>query len=214
MVKRAPWPPGKRCWNCSGTWHSIPRAWPSNSTGASSNRRTGATPWSKPARRSKSCSSSAAGRTDHRLSWSVIPRRGATPLTDDKNRFVCPTRSRKAADGAGFVFVNVEDGIQLGDLQQVLHPLVQVEQLQLPAAVGHGGKARYQLADPRAVDIGNVPEVEQDLFLVLPHHVSQGFAKRTGPFAESDSTGHVHHGDVAHLPSSQLNAHWISSWNS
>jgi len=81
-----------------------------------------------------------------------------------------PHALRKGADGAGFVFVNIEDGVEFGDLQQVLHPFVEVEQLQLTAVVGYRGEARDQLTDPRAVDIRDIAQVKQDFLLALAYH--------------------------------------------
>jgi len=46
----------------------------------------------------------------------------------------------KGADGRSFIVFNVEDGIELGDLQQVVHFLGQVQQLQFATLVAHGGK--------------------------------------------------------------------------
>ena len=36
---------------------------------------------------------------------------------------------REAADSGGFVFEYFKNGIKLGDLEQILYPLIQVEQL-------------------------------------------------------------------------------------
>src|SRR5215813_5808816 len=83
-------------------------------------------------------------------------------------------KNLEAANGSSFVFVDIEHGVQLCNLQQILHALVQAEQLQLPAAIGHGREARHQLADPRAVNVGDLAQVEQDLLLVFADHITQG----------------------------------------
>src|SRR5205814_7052472 len=69
----------------------------------------------------------------------------------------------ETADGASFVLMYVEDGVKLRDLQQVFDPLIEVEQLQIPAAVGHCCEPRHQFADAGAVDVGHLSQVEQDL---------------------------------------------------
>ena len=46
----------------------------------------------------------------------------------------------KSANSRSFVVFNVENGIELGDLQQVVHFLGQVQQLQFATLVAHGGK--------------------------------------------------------------------------
>ena len=49
--------------------------------------------------------------------------------------------------GGRFVVFHVEDGIELGDLQQVVNFLGEVEQLEFAALVFHGGVGADQLAD-------------------------------------------------------------------
>src|SRR5690349_6832620 len=66
---------------------------------------------------------------------------------------------REAANGVSFVFVYVEHGVELGDLQQVLDSLRQSLQLQGAAGVRHGREPRNQLADARAVNIGDLAQV-------------------------------------------------------
>jgi hypothetical protein len=46
----------------------------------------------------------------------------------------------KGAHSRSFVVFNVENGIELGDLQQVVHFLGQVQQLQFATLIAHGGK--------------------------------------------------------------------------
>lgn len=53
----------------------------------------------------------------------------------------------KTAQRGAFVVVHVEDGVELGDLEQVVHFFGQVEQLEFPAVIFHGGEAAHQLAD-------------------------------------------------------------------
>ena len=50
-------------------------------------------------------------------------------------------------DCCGFVVLHIEDGIQLGDLQQVVDFFGQVEQLQFATLIAHGGEGAHQLAD-------------------------------------------------------------------
>src|SRR5579871_1610614 len=50
-------------------------------------------------------------------------------------------------DCGSLVVLHVEDGVQLGDLEEVMDLFGQVEQLQLAAAVLHRGEGADQLAD-------------------------------------------------------------------
>src|SRR5208283_2512158 len=97
--------------------------------------------------------------------------------------------------------------VKLRNLQQVLHSLGEVEQLQLAAPVGHRGEGRHQLPDSRAVDVRYLSQVEQDLLLALTHHFAQAVAQCAGTLTQGDPPRHIHHAHVADLPNIQLYAH-------
>ena len=59
----------------------------------------------------------------------------------EKLQSCCGLVLTKGAHGCSFVVLNVEDGIQLGDLQQVVHFLGQVQQLQFATLVATEVKA-------------------------------------------------------------------------
>src|SRR5713226_147007 len=115
--------------------------------------------------------------------------------------------SREAADRVGFVFVNVEYRVELGDLQQILDPVRQSQQLQMATLISDRGVGRDQLADSRTVDIRDVLEIQKDVFVIILHQVAQRVAQRARPFPQRDPPRHVDHGDVPYLPSGQLYAH-------
>ena len=56
--------------------------------------------------------------------------------------------SSEGSHCAGFVFFDVENGVQLGDLEQVVDLLGEVQQLKIAALVADGGERADQLADP------------------------------------------------------------------
>src|SRR5690349_16378521 len=111
--------------------------------------------------------------------------------TDDRRRRMEGSWLREAADRGCFVFVNVEDGVELGDLQQILDALSEIEELQLSAAVGHGGETRHQLADPRAVDIRHIAQVQQDLLIVFGDQVAQRIAHGAGALTQGNASSYV-----------------------
>src|SRR5207247_909133 len=110
-------------------------------------------------------------------------------------------------DGSGFVLVHVKNSIQLSNLQKILDALVQAKQLQIPAAIGDRGEPRHQLADPRAVDIRYVAQVEQNLFLTFADQIAHHVAKSARSLAEGDPSRNIHYAYVAHLPGTQLYTH-------
>src|SRR5260221_8296581 len=70
-------------------------------------------------------------------------------------------------DGFRFRVVSIEDGQQFRDGQEILDPLRQVEQLELPALPADSRVGAHDFAEARAVDIGHVFEVQEQLLLVL-----------------------------------------------
>src|SRR5271170_5299656 len=79
-------------------------------------------------------------------------------------------------DGGCFVVLDVEDRVELGDLEQVVDLLGEVQELQLAALVADGGIGADQLADARAVDVVDVAEVQQDKLGALGEQVTGGVA--------------------------------------
>src|SRR5262245_31701589 len=69
------------------------------------------------------------------------------------------------------VILDVEDGVQLGDLEQVVDFFGEVQQLQLAALVLSGRESANQLADSRAIDVVHVAEVQQDFLVSLGEQV-------------------------------------------
>src|SRR5665213_384682 len=66
-------------------------------------------------------------------------------------------------DGFRFVIVNVEDGVELGDLQQVLDLLGELQQLEGAAGIFDGRQGADKLANTGAVDVIDVRQIEKYL---------------------------------------------------
>ena len=118
-----------------------------------------------------------------------------------------PLGLRKAGDRLGFAVVALEDRQQLGDRQQILDPLGHVQQLQRSAVLHHRRVRLDDLAEPGAVHIGHVAEVEQDflpallheaLHLVLQHDVAA--------VTQRDLARQIHDHHVANGPFRDLHA--------
>src|SRR2546423_3488250 len=113
--------------------------------------------------------------------------------------------------GCCFVVLNIEDGVQLGDLEQVVDFLGQLEQLELAALVADAGKGAHQFSDAGAVNVSYVAQVEQDLVAPLAHQVLDCLAQHHAAFAQGNTTAQVHNGDVIHLPAASFHCHFRSS---
>jgi hypothetical protein len=105
----------------------------------------------------------------------------------------------KTPDGGRFLVVDFEDGVQLGDLKQVLDALVETEQLQLSAVVGHRSKPGDELPNTGAVDVGDVPEIEQQLLMSGRGKIADGVAESARALSQRDSATCIDYGHVAYL---------------
>jgi len=99
--------------------------------------------------------------------------------------------------GGEFVFFYVEDGVELGDLEDIGNFLGEVEEFEFAAGVAHRGEAADQLANAGGVDVIHLGEVEHDFFLVGSEECANGVAELAGFIAEGDASGDVDDGDVA-----------------
>jgi len=115
-------------------------------------------------------------------------------------RAVWPAVLGEAADGVGFVLMNVENRVKLGDLQQIFHTMSQTKELQVAALVGDGRESGHQLADAGAIDVGYFLEVQKDILMVLLNQVAKGIPQGARPFAQGDPARHVDYGNIPYLP--------------
>src|SRR5438477_4816741 len=113
--------------------------------------------------------------------------------------------------GGRFVVFHVEDGVQLGDLQQVVDFLGEVEQLKLAALIFDGGIGADQLADAGAVDVIDVAKVQQDFLVALAEQLAHGIAQDYAAFTEGDTAATVDNGHAIDLTIAGLHAHWEAS---
>src|SRR5262249_41072535 len=104
-------------------------------------------------------------------------------------------------DGACLVVLDVEDGVELGDLEQVVDLASKVQELQFAALVFGCGECADQLTDAGAIDVGDIAEVEQDVFLAFGQEVAHGIAELDAAFAQGDTAAHVQNGDAVDLTS-------------
>lgn len=102
----------------------------------------------------------------------------------------------EAFHGVELVVFNVEDGVELGDVQDVVNLLGEVEELEFASRVADGGEAADQLSDTGAVDVVDAGEVEDNLLLSLIDQAADGVAQRVNFVSEHDAAMNVENGDV------------------
>src|SRR5450432_206314 len=113
--------------------------------------------------------------------------------------------------GGEFVFADVEDGVELGDVEDVLDFLGEVEELEFAAGVADGGVAADQFSDAGAVDVVDAGEVEDDLLFAVGDEIADGVAEVADFVAEDDASGDVEDGDVSDFAGLDLQRHCIGS---
>src|SRR5207302_1232213 len=88
----------------------------------------------------------------------------------------------KGLYGCCFVVLDIEDGVQLGDLEQVVDFLGQLEQLELAALIADAGEGAHQFSDTGAVNISYVAQVEQYPVASFAHQILDRLAQHHAAF--------------------------------
>src|SRR5579864_2076285 len=115
------------------------------------------------------------------------------------------------SDGRGLIILYVEDGVELSDLQEVVDLLGKFQQLELATLIADGGERAHQLADARAVDVGDVAQSEQDLLVAFADQFAHGVAQDHAAFAQGDASAEIDDRYTIHLSGTCLHAHLASS---
>src|ERR1022692_2021459 len=114
---------------------------------------------------------------------------------------------RSALNRRGFVVLYVEDGVEFGDLEQVVHLLGEVKQLEFAALVLGGGEGADQFADAGAIDVVDFGKIQDDLLVAFGKQIAYGVAQGNAALAQSDPSTAIHNGDSVHLPAAKFHAH-------
>jgi surface antigen-like variable number repeat protein len=109
--------------------------------------------------------------------------------------------------GGEFVVFNVEDGVELGDVEDVVDLLGEVEELEFASGVADGGEAADEFSDAGAVDIVDAGKVKNDLLLAFGDQGADGVAKMADFLAEDDAPVDVEDGDVSDFAGINLQGH-------
>jgi hypothetical protein len=95
--------------------------------------------------------------------------------------------------------VHFKDGIELGDLQQILHAFSEIEELELALLARDGGVAVDEFSHPGRVDIADLAQIQQEFLVAGGNQILDGIAEKGGTFAEGDATDRIDDGDIANL---------------
>src|SRR6266568_4551036 len=111
------------------------------------------------------------------------------------------------ADRRELVVLNVEHSVELGNVEDVMNFLGEVEKLELASGVPDGGKAALEFSNARAVDVIDADQVEDDLLLAFCDEVADGTAQLADFVAEDNSAMDVEDGNVSDFACSNLQRH-------
>jgi hypothetical protein len=96
-----------------------------------------------------------------------------------------------------FVVFDVEHGVELSDVENVVDFLGEVEEFEFASGVADGGEATDEFADTRAIDVVDADEIEDDFFLALRDKAVDGIAELVDLVAEDDAPVDIEDGDGA-----------------
>ena len=109
--------------------------------------------------------------------------------------------------GGEFVVFDVKDGVELGDVEDVANFLGEVEEFEFAAGVAGGGEGADEFSHPRAVEVVNGGEVEDDLLFAVGEEVADGGAEFADFGAEDEAAVDVEDGDVGNFAGVNLQRH-------
>src|SRR5581483_2892169 len=110
-----------------------------------------------------------------------------------------------------FIILHIKNGVQLRDLQQIVHLLRQVEQLQLATLVLNSRECTDQLANSRAVDIVHIAEVQQNLLVSFCEQVFDCVAEHNAAFTERNAPIAIDNVHSINLAGADSQIHWDAS---
>jgi len=107
--------------------------------------------------------------------------------------------------------MHFEDGVELGDLEQVMDSFGEAEELELALLAGDRGVAIDEFADAGAIDIADLAQVEEELLIASGDEVANGIAEKRRAFPEGDTADGIDYGNVTHLAGCETSTHLVDS---
>src|SRR5437870_13729385 len=113
-------------------------------------------------------------------------------------------RVRRAAAAFGgdrffFVAVDLEDGVELGELEELLDALGGVDEDQLAVLGGELAEVADELTDAGGVDVVDLGEVDDDVRALVLEDVFERGGKELGALAELDQPFHVENREIVEM---------------
>jgi hypothetical protein len=109
--------------------------------------------------------------------------------------------------GSEFVVFDIEDGVELGDVENVVNFLGEIEELEFASGVADGSEAADEFSDPGAVEVIDGGEVEDDFLLALGDQVVDSGAESADLGTEDDAAVDVEDGDMGDFAGVNFQGH-------
>ena len=110
-------------------------------------------------------------------------------------------------DGGVLVVVDIEEGVELGELEEILDLGSGAEELEFGGVIARTGESAGELSDAGAVHVGDAREIQQDFSIAFLDEVANRFAQHHAAagtegnlFAEAQASAQVEDGDAVFLP--------------
>lgn len=115
----------------------------------------------------------------------------------------------EAAEGRGFVGLDVEDREEAGDLDDVADAAGEVEEFQFAFCAFDGAMGDDEFADARAIDVIDIFEVKDDFCMTLLDELLDRAPQDGAALAERDPAAKVHYRDISDLTACAAQNHAI-----
>src|SRR5438046_3696067 len=112
----------------------------------------------------------------------------------------------KRLNCASLILLDIEDRGQPRHLEQVMHSLIQVCELQFSTLVTNRCVSLNQLPDSRAVDVLNLSQIQDYSLVSFVRQITNNIAENDISFAQRDSSADLKNGHIAYLPASCLHS--------
>ncbi len=107
--------------------------------------------------------------------------------------------------------MDFEDGIELGDLEQILDPFGEAEEFELAVLASDCGVTIDEFSDAGAIDVADLAEIKEELLIAGGGEIANGIAEKRRPFSEGDTADGINYGNVTDLAGCEASAQLVNS---
>src|SRR6266851_9982517 len=118
-----------------------------------------------------------------------------------------------AAQSAILVRVNLEDGEQLGQLQEIVHFFCQLQKLEAAASIFHSRVGADEFSDAGAVDVIDIGQIQKDEGTLIFQQLADSLSQKRAAFAERNTAADIDDGHAGSFTicGSQCHLDWAQA---